>query len=195
MLGTGVIKGPFNHYKRVHKWSSEEDGKRYDPYEKLVPRLEHVSCWDFHPDPSATSIDDCEYVIERHRMTRQQLRGLINKPYFDPEQIEDAIAKGPNYQDKYYEDTIREDESQEHYQENRYEILEYWGVLDAKFAREVGLDIAQDMGELEQVQINAWVCGNSVIRCVLNLHENYYLHLQIILRKKAMRELNLSLIV
>jgi len=168
MLGTGVIKGPFNHYKRVHKWSSEEDGKRYDPYEKLVPRLEHVSCWDFHPDPSATSIDDCEYVIERHRMTRQQLRGLINKPYFDPEQIEDAIAKGPNYQDKYYEDTIREDESQEHYQENRYEILEYWGVLDAKFAREVGLDIAQDMGELEQVQINAWVCGNSVIRCVLN---------------------------
>ena len=168
MLGTGIIKGPFNHYKRVHKWSAGEGGKQYDPYEKLVPRLEHVSCWDFHPDPAATSVDDCEYVIERHRMTRQQLRALINKPYFDPEQIEDAIAKGPNYTDKYYEDTIREDESQEHYQENRYEVLEYWGVLDAKFARDVGLDVAEDMGELEQVQINAWICGNNVIRCVLN---------------------------
>ena len=148
LLGTGIIKGPFNHYKRVHKWSSSEDGtKQYDPYEKLVPRLEYVSCWDFHPDPSATSIDDCEYVIERHRMTRQQLRGLINKPYFDAEQIQNVIAKGPNYEDKYYEDTIRDDETQPNTYENRFEVLEYWGVLDAKFSREVGLDISSDMGE------------------------------------------------
>jgi hypothetical protein len=46
------------------------------PEEKTFPRIEMVSAWDFHPDPSATSIDDCEYVIERHRMNRQQLRAL-----------------------------------------------------------------------------------------------------------------------
>tara|TARA_R100001086_G_scaffold233895_1_gene155791 strand:- start:2888 stop:4981 length:2094 start_codon:yes stop_codon:yes gene_type:complete len=169
LLGTGIIKGPFNHYKRVHKWSSSEDGtKQYDPYERLVPRLEYVSCWDFHPDPAATHIEDCEYVIQRHRMTRQQLRGLINKPYFDVEQIESTIARGPNYQDKYYEDTIRDDETQPNTQENRFEVLEYWGVLDAKFAREVGLEIGSEMGEFEQVQINAWICGANVLRCVLN---------------------------
>jgi len=169
LLGTGVIKGPFNHYKRVHKWATTEDGaKTYDPYERLVPRLEYVSCWDFHPDPSATSIEDCEYVIQRHRMTRQQLRALINKPYFDAEQIEDLIAKGPNYEDKYYEDTIRDDETQPNTYENRFEVLEYWGVLDAKFAREVGLNISSDMSQFEQVQINAWVSGANVLRCVLN---------------------------
>ena len=169
LLGTGVIKGPFNFYKRVHNWQSDESGSRsYQPYEKVVPRIEPVSAWDFHPDPSATSIDDAEYVIERHRFNRQQLRALIKRPHFDAASIEEAIAKGPNYEDKYYEDTIREDESQANYQENRYEVLEYWGVLDAKFASEVGMSVPSDMSEFDQLQINAWVCGPFVLRCVLN---------------------------
>jgi len=169
LLGTGVVKGPFNFYKRIHKWEKDEMGERtYTPYEKTVPRIETVSVWDFHPDPSATSIEDCEYVIERHRMNRQQLRSLIMRPHFDAEAIQNAIAKGPNYEDKYYEDTIREDETEAYYQENRFEVLEYWGVLDAKFAYEVGLQEAEDMSEFDQLQVNVWVCGNEVLRCVVN---------------------------
>tara|TARA_R110000824_G_scaffold38262_3_gene117043 strand:+ start:49 stop:2169 length:2121 start_codon:yes stop_codon:yes gene_type:complete len=169
LMGTGVVKGPFNFYKRVHKWEKNEEGERvYAPYEKIVPRVEHVSIWDFHPDPSATSIEDCEYVIQRHRMNKQQLRALINHPYFDKEAIQNTIAKGSNYDDKYYEDTIREDETEAYYQENRYEVLEYWGVLDASFARSVGLDLADNMSDLDQVQVNAWICGQEVLRCVLN---------------------------
>ncbi len=169
LLGTGIVKGPFNYYKRMHKWERDEENNRvYTPEEEVVPRLEHVSLWDFHPDPSATSIEDCEYVIQRHRMNRQQLRGLINRPFFDAQAIERVISKGPNYEDKYYEDTIREDDTEPYYQENRYEVLEYWGVLDAKFAREVGMNLAEDISDLDQVQINAWVCGNEVMRCVLN---------------------------
>ena len=169
LLGTGVVKGPFNFYKRVHKWERNEDGQRvYNPDEKTVPRIEMVSVWDFHPDPSATSIDDCEYVIERHRMNRQQLRALIKRPHFISEAIEECLAKGPNYEDKYYEDTIREDETEPFYQGNRYEVLEYWGVLDAKLAEEVGLEAAENMSEFDELQVNVWVCGNMVIRCVLN---------------------------
>ena len=169
LLGTGIVKGPFNYYKRVHRWTAGEDGSReYTPEEKVVPRIEHVSIWDFHPDPSATSIDDCEYVIQRHRMSRQQLRNLINRPYFNPTAIENVLVKGPNYEDKYYEDTIREEDTAPNYNENRYEVLEYWGVLDAYFAREVGLELPDTVSELDQVQINAWVCGTEVIRCVLN---------------------------
>jgi len=169
LLGTGIIKGPFNYYKKIHRWTKDENGDRvYTPEEKVVPRIEHVPIWDFHPDPSATSIEDCEYVIQRHRMNRQQVRNLINVPHFDHEAIENALAKGPNYQDKYYEDTIREDDTEPYSQENRYEILEYWGVLDAKFAGEVGLDLPDSIGALDQVQINAWICGTEVLRCVLN---------------------------
>ena len=168
MLGTGIIKGPFNHNKRVHRWGTDEEGNRgYDPYEKIVPRLEHVSIWDFHPDPAATNMQDCEYVIERHRMTRQQLRALINKPYFNATAIEEALIKGPNYTDKYYEDTIRDEDNQTDYEGKRFEVLEYWGVLDAKMAKEVGLEVG-DLSDMDQVQINAWVCGQNILRCVLN---------------------------
>ena len=169
LFGTGVIKGPFNFYKRVHKWTTNEEGEReYTPYERTVPRIEHVSCWDFHPDPSATSVEDCEYVIERHRMNRQQLRSLIMRPHFDAEAVQECLAKGPNYEDKYYEDTIREDETEPHISENRYEVLEYWGVLDSKFAKEVGFEGAEDMSEFDQMQVNVWVCGTMILRCVVN---------------------------
>ena len=169
LLGTGVVKGPFNFYKRVHNWERNEEGEReYLPTEKTVPRIEMVSVWDFHPDPSATSIDDCEYVIQRHRMNRQQLRALIKRPYFNAEAIQECLAKGPNYEDKYYEDTIREDETEPYYQGNRYEVLEYWGVLDSELAKEAGLEGAEQMSEFDEVQVNVWVCGTMVIRCVLN---------------------------
>ena len=169
LLGTGIVKGPFNFHKRIHKWERGEDGQRnYVPYEKTVPRLEHVSIWDFHPDPNATSMDDCEYVIQRHRLNKQQMRGLISIPHFYKEAIEDCIAMGPNYNNKYYEDTIRREENQTTYEENRYEVLEYWGVLDAKLAREVGMEIPEDLSELDQVQVNIWVSGMHILRCVLN---------------------------
>ena len=169
LFGTGVVKGPFNFYKRVHNWKMNEEGEReYDPYERTVPRIEHVSVWDFHPDPSATSVEDCEYVIERHRMNRQQLRSLVMRPHFDAQAIEECLAKGPNYEDKYYEDTIREDETEPHISENRYEVLEYWGVLDSKFAKEVGLEGAGEMSEFDQMQVNIWVCGTMILRCVVN---------------------------
>ena len=169
LLGTGIVKGPFNFYKRVHKWGKDENGNRvYEPYEKVVPRIETVSVWDFHPDPSATSMDDCEYVIQRHRMNRQQLRSLVKRPYFDAEAIEECLAKGPNYEDKYYEDTIREDDTEPYYQENRFEVLEYWGSIDKKYANEVGLEGSETMSEFDQVQVNVWVCGGMILRCVMN---------------------------
>ena len=169
LLGTSVIKGPLNMYKRVHKWERDENGDRiYSPYEKVVPRIEHVPIWDFYPDPAGVSIEDCEYVIQRHRMNRQQVRSLILMPHFRADTIRAVLAKGPNYEDKYYEDTIREDETEAYYQENRFEVLEYWGVIDSTMAESVGMDIDEQPDELTQVQVNVWVCGGEVIRCVAN---------------------------
>ena len=101
-------------------------------------------------------------------MNRQQLRSLIMRPHFYADAIEECLGKGPNYEDKYYEDTIREDETEAYYQENRFEVLEYWGVIDAKFAKEVGMEGTEELSEFDQMQVNVWVCGTSILRCVVN---------------------------
>ena len=169
LLGTGVIKGPMLKNKRIHRWTRNEMGERmYAPTEMLCPEIEAVSCWDFFPDPSAIKSDDCEYVIQRHRMNRQQLRNLANYPYFNIEAIDNVIALGPNYEDKYYEDTIRDDETEPNYNKNRFEVLEYWGIMDKSFIDGAGGIVDQDMNSMDQLQVNVWVCGNEVIRFVLN---------------------------
>ena len=68
LLGTGIVKGPFNFNKTLNRWTSNEEGAReFNPLEVRVPRIEFVSCWDFYPDPAATNIEECEYVIHRHK--------------------------------------------------------------------------------------------------------------------------------
>ena len=93
LLGTGIIKGPFNFNKKLHKWDIGAEGRTYNPLEVRVPRIEFVSCWDFYPDPDATNIDECEYVFHRHKMNRSQLRQLRHMPYFDEDKIRDVCKK------------------------------------------------------------------------------------------------------
>ena len=58
-------------------------------------------------------------------MNQQQLRGLLFMPHFRSEAIEAAIVNESNYTDKYFEDTIREDETEAYYNETRYEV---WNI-------------------------------------------------------------------
>jgi hypothetical protein len=167
LLGTGIIKGPFSYNKTVHQWMGTGEERTYQPFDKEVPKIEAVSCWDFFPDPAATNIEDCEYVIQRHRLNREQLRDLINRPYFDEKAILKALEIGPNYEEKYYEQTIH-GVNDPTYVDNRYEVYEYWGNCDASLCEEIGMSIPQGMTDLKSVQVNVWVCGNEVIRAVMN---------------------------
>ena len=168
LLGTGIIKGPFNYGKTIHKWEDTEEGRQYAPSDKLVPRIEAVSIWDIYPDPSATNINDCEYVIQRHKMNRSQLRNLMRLPMFNPEAIREVISGGGNYTEKYFEDTIRDDQNQPYVDQERYEVLEYWGILDATTASQIGIEDAEDLDPLDQVQVNIWISGGQVLRACGN---------------------------
>jgi len=168
LLGTGIVKGPFNYNKTIPNWKIENEQKVFSPTERIVPRIEAVSCWDFYPDPTAVSTEDAEYIIQRHRFNRQQLRNLKNRPFFSEDAINNCLATGPNYDEKYYENVIHAEDTESEYSEQRYEVLEYWGTVDAAFAREVGLPVPENVGHMDSVQINTWVCGTEIIRCVLN---------------------------
>ena len=169
LLGTGIIKGPFNFNKTLNNWQMNEMGEReYSPVQVRVPRIEFVSCWDFYPEPGATNVEECEYVIHRHKLNTSQLRALKNMPYFDKEAIREAIQNGPNYIEKDFESQLKEDYDTEDAYGNAFEVLEYWGIMDAKYAEEVGIELADEIDELDEVQINAWICGDKLLRAVIN---------------------------
>ena len=170
LLGTGVLKGPFNYEQSLHKWSLNDAGEReYTPSTKLVPRIEAVSCWDLYPDPDAINIEDADYVIQRHIYNRGQLRDLMNRPFFRKSAIQDVLAGGPNYETRSYETALFDRENQEEYNRNRFEVLEYWGTMDKYLVEEAGIEMPDDISdELDEVQINAWISNGQILRLVLN---------------------------
>jgi len=163
LFGTGIFKGPLAKDKEYPKWS--DDGT-YTPLIKMIPDMEFVSIWDSYPDPDATSMADCEYFIQRHRMTRTQLRELKKRPYFRAEAIEQAITDGFNYQEEYWENTIKDYVLRQGTE--RFEVLEYWGNVDKSFEEITDLDIPKDYKDRDQVQVNIWVCNGNVLRVVFN---------------------------
>ncbi len=122
----------------------------------------------FYPDPAATNMEECEFVIHRHKMNRSQLRQLRNMPYFDEDAIRDCLKMGPNYEEKDFEQQLKDNPRTEEEYFSNYEVLEYWGIMDAEYAREVGIDLPDSVDDLDEVQVNAWVTGNKLLRAVIN---------------------------
>jgi len=163
LLGTGVMKGPFAVDKEYPNWNEEGD---YEPLIKTVPETNHVSVWNFYPDPEASSMEDAEYVVERHKMSRTELRALRNRPYFMDDAIQFAIDKGPDYIQKHWELTMDDDQATP--TSERWEVLEFWGFVDTDMLEEHGVKIPKELKKLDEVNANVWVCNGEVIRMVLN---------------------------
>ena len=163
LLGTGVMKGAFAVDKEYPNWN--EDGE-YDPIVRTVPECDHVSIWDFYPDPEAKDMDEAEYVVQRHKMSRTQLRKLKSRPYFMDDSVQMAINKGPDYVQKYWEMTMEDDDTQP--TSERWEVLEFWGYVDTKLLEEHGVDIPAELSDLDEVNCNVWICNGEVLRFVLN---------------------------
>jgi hypothetical protein len=111
-------------------------------------------------------MDEAQYVIERHKMSRSQLRALKRRPYFRGQVIDEVIAQGENYIKKYWEDDLA-DYTPENYID-RFEVLEYWGMCDIEMLEEQGVEIPKELKTFDELQANIWVCNNKLIRMVLN---------------------------
>ena len=163
LFGTGIMKGPFAADKEYPNWNDEGE---YTPTFKTVPQVSHVSVWDFYPDPDANNMDEVQYIIERHKMSRTQLRNLKRRPYFREQVIDECIRIGENYTKKYWEDDLA-DYAPSH-DVDRFEVLEYWGMVDTDMLDEQGVDIPKELQDFDELQANVWVCNDKLIRMVLN---------------------------
>ena len=163
LFGTGVMKGPFATDKEYPNWDDEGN---YDPMFKTVPQVQHVSVWNFYPDPDANNMDEAQYVIERHKMSRSQLRSLKKRPYFRGQVIDEVIAIGENYTKKYWEDDLSDYAPETSIE--RFEVLEYWGMVDVDMLEDQDITIPDELKDFDELQANVWVCNGKLIRMVLN---------------------------
>ncbi len=163
LFGTGVMKGPFAVDKEYANWNEEGE---YSPTIKTVPQVSHVSVWNFYPDPDASNMDEAQYVIERHKLSRTQLRALKKRPYFRSSLIDEAIGYGEDYTRKDWEHDLA-DFAPEH-GIDRFEVLEYWGMVDVELLEEQGVDIPNELSGFDELQANVWICNGKLLRMVLN---------------------------
>ena len=163
LFGTGIIKGPFALDKEYPNWDNEGN---YDPLFKTVPLVTHVSLWNFYPDPDANNMEEAQYVFERHKMSRSQLRGLKKRPYFRETAIDDCITIGENYIKQSWEDDLSDYTNSEEI--DRFEVFEYWGMLDTEMLKDHDIEIPKELDAYDEVQINAWICNDKLLRLVIN---------------------------
>lgn len=163
LFGTGIMKGPFAIDKEYPKWDDEGN---YAPLIKTIPSTSNVSIWNFYPDPDAHNMEEAEYVVERHKMSRSQLRALKNRPYFRDNEIDIALEMGESYQKEWWEQAM-EDDAQE-VRTERYEVLEFWGNVDRKVLEDHEVDIPRTLRKKDAISVNIWVCNGRVLRLVMN---------------------------
>jgi len=163
LLGTGIFKGPVLKSKEYPKW---DNTGQYTPLMKDVPEMTQVSVWDIYPDGEARKPHEMERLTQRYRFSKSQVRQLKKRPFFRPESIDLAISYGPNYEDEYWENTLRDSKNDQGTE--RYEVLEYWGLVDKEVAEQAGLEIPEQYKDYDEVQVNAWICNNQLLRLVFN---------------------------
>jgi hypothetical protein len=163
LFGTGIMKGPFAIDKEYANWN---EGGDYTPTIKTVPSTSHVSIWNFYPDPDATNMDESQHIIERHKMSRSQVRALKKRPFFRSKVIDDVISRGESYVKKYWEDDLNDYQVSEGI--DRFEVLEYWGSVERELLEQNNVKIPKELAIADELQANIWYCNGRILRMVLN---------------------------
>jgi len=173
LYGTGVLKGPLIE-RRIRSKFIQENGKWVEKTESyVVPFIDYVPVWRLYPDMESTTLDDCQFIYERHQMTRQKLVDLANRKSFRGAIIKEYLQANPFGQVTVKTiDTelksIGERDSKQGNNNGVYEVLERWGWLSGSELKECGAKVPDDRLE-ESFFGNVWLLPNGVvIKAVLN---------------------------
>lgn len=182
LYGTGILKGPLVERKVGKRWSRDPETGSWavnDAQDEFRPFAEFVPIWDIYPDQAVSELSKCEYVFQRHVMSRAELRKLKNRPDYDADEIESYIKEHPDGDAQYknWETELRNVSKdlnfKTHERRKHYEVLEFWGVMDGADLANAGLDIPEEMRHVE-AEVNAWIVGNRIIKIELNPTETSY---------------------
>ncbi len=166
IYGTGILKAPLAQKKMRPHWSYQNGQWISDLQPKLFPFIEFVPVWAWYPDPSAKCIEDLEFSFQRHVMLKSQVVDLLNRPGFDADLIAAYLREYPdgdcniqNWETE-LDNESADNDSSEPRSNRRYEVLEYWGILNDAQLRDIGME----PDPLETVWVTVWIIGHFVVR-------------------------------
>ena len=177
-LGTAIIKGPVIVGRTKKRWDVMPDGmSMLQIVEALEPTVERIDPWDFYPDMSAKTISEAEFVFERRRLSKKQLREMANLPGILVSQLREIVktsAKSTHIA-KDFTDDIRNITGINTVGEgNKYEIWEYHGpvskseLIDAMRMSDDEMD-EEEIDELtDEVEATVFFSGDRVIKVAVN---------------------------
>ncbi|WLD56891.1 hypothetical protein NFC81_09120 [Salinispirillum sp. LH 10-3-1] len=175
LYGTGILKGPMVDFKTRNRWSMVDGQYVMLTEENMLPYFAHTSLWSVYPDPEATQLSDCEYIIERHVMPKHKLRKLAKRRDFDGEKITEYLASGAagNIKRQNWETELKLIAGNTNVADgkNRYEVLEYWGLVSGQDLADYGVEgiDPEDTSALNmEYEAQIWVIDNLVIKADLN---------------------------
>jgi len=167
LYGTGVLKGPLIERKVRVKFVKE--GNRWVPKneEYVVPFIDFVPVWRFYPDMNAASLEQCQYIYERHQMTRFELANLANRKSFDRTKIIDYLKANPNgfLKLRYFDNELKvigDRTANQGKTGQQYEVFERWGYLNGEQLKEVGVNIPDDRMH-ESFFSNVWLLPDGTV--------------------------------
>ena len=166
IFGSGILKAPLAIKQMRPKWGFQQNQWQMAMAEKLMPYIEWVPVWAWYPDPAARCIEDLEFCYQRHVMTKQQVADLTHRPSFNQDLIghylreyPDGDAAPQNFETM-LDDQNSDSSSLDKRTDRRYEVLEYWGILNDAQLRDLGVE----PDPMDTYWIQAWVLGHFVIR-------------------------------
>ena len=178
-LGTAVIKGPVIIGRTKKRWDVMPDGMSVlQVVEALEPSVERVDPWDFYPDMSAKTVNEAEFVFERRRLSKKQLREMAKLPGILVSQLKEVVRSGvkSSHIAKDFTDDIRNITGINTVGEgNKYEIWEYHGpiskseLMDALALTDEDEYSSVETDELDdEVEATVFFSGNHVLKVSLN---------------------------
>lgn len=181
VYGTGVLKGPLvaitenrQYYKQVSKNGKEQ--WLLQEHDTITPFVEYVRLWDIYPDMSVDNLDDCRYIIQRRKMDKHDLVGLSKRSDFDADSIIRYLDINPDgdYTKMSFETELSnlgdviESQDAEPSSSKKYEVLEFWGYVDARDLELAGVEIPTEKKSQVELVANIWVLGDYVIKATLS---------------------------
>jgi hypothetical protein len=173
LFGTGILKGPMAEKKPERRWKDKSGAFELDTEEVMSPLAESVSIFDIYADMSVSDVKDCEFFIQRHVMPRHRLRRLARRRGFSKKKINEYIQTHPNGDSQYLEwevdfKNLNEENASIRVRKNKYEVLEYWGIMDGERLSQCGCEAITEEMMNQDFEAVIWVVGNVAIKAILN---------------------------